>query len=310
GRHGHGVQPAGQAARRRGQDPVRRRGDADEHRHRRDARRRGLPDGVQEAGERGRGQDVPRPLLPARDDHAVDSRGRLSPGDQVRSRADAGRPGAQAVPRGLAEREARPHHRSRMGQGEARRAADHRARRAARRKSQASPRSAPAERRRRGRSLTVGGPRRARRATGWQALLWLGPSLALIGGVVLYPAAQLVRASLSQFSVTGLSEGFVGLRNYTRLFRQEPLAIVVANTVVWVAVVVAVTIFLSLALAQLLGARFPGRTLVRWALIVPWAASVIMTSQLFAWVYDCYFGVLNPALQALGILSHPVDWLG
>src|SRR5207249_5512664 len=51
-------------------------------------------------------------------------------------------------------------------------------------------------------------------------------------------------------------------------------------------------------------------SLVRWALIVPWAASVIMTSKLFAWIYDYYFGVLNPALQALGILSHPVDWLG
>jgi ABC-type sugar transport system permease subunit len=156
----------------------------------------------------------------------------------------------------------------------------------------------------------VDGPRRARRATGWQALLWLGPSLALIGGVVLYPAAQLVRASLSQFSVTGLSQGFVGLRNYIRLFRQEPLAMVVANTVVWVTVVVAVTILLSLAMAQLLGARFPGRTLVRWALIVPWAASVIVTSKLFAWIYDYYFGMLNPALQTLGILSHPVDWLG
>ena len=156
----------------------------------------------------------------------------------------------------------------------------------------------------------MGGPRRARRATGWQALFWLGPSLALIGGVVLYPAAQLVRASLSQFSVTGLAQGFVGLRNYTRLFRQEPLAMVVANTVVWVAVVVAVTIFLSLALAQFLNASFPGRRLVRWALIVPWAASLIMTAKLFAWIYDYYFGVLNPALQALGILSHPVDWLG
>src|SRR5881296_3703763 len=193
-----------------------------------------------------------------------------------------------------------------MGQGEARCSAEHRAGRATGRQPQAGPRPATAERhRRRGRSLTVCGPRRARRATGWQALLWLGPSLALIGGVVLYPAAQLVRASLSQFSVTGLAQGFVGLRNYTRLFRQEPLAMVVANTVVWVAVVVAVTILLSLALAQLLGARFPGRTLVRWALIVPWAASVIMTSKLFAWIYDYYFGVLNPALQSLGVIGHP-----
>ena len=132
----------------------------------------------------------------------------------------------------------------------------------------------------------------------------------LIGAVVLYPAMQLVRASLSQYSVTGLSQGFVGLRNYARLFRQEPLATVLVNTALWVAVIVAVTIVLSLGLAQLLGARFPGRRLVRWALIVPWAASVIMTSKLFAWIYDYYFGILNPALQSLGILDQPVDWVG
>src|SRR5262249_60644501 len=97
--------------------------------------------------------------------------------------------------------------------------------------------------------------------------------------------------------------------NYARLFRQESLAPVVTNTVIWVVVVVFVTIVLSLGLAQLLGARFPGRTLVRWALIVPWAASVIMTSKLFAWIYGYYFGMLNQAIQALGIVSHPVDWL-
>jgi ABC-type sugar transport system permease subunit len=67
---------------------------------------------------------------------------------------------------------------------------------------------------------------------------------------------------------------------------------------------------ISLALAQLLNARFPGRRLVRWALIVPWAASLIMTSKLFVWIYDYYFGLVNPLLQSLGIIAQPVDWLG
>jgi len=156
----------------------------------------------------------------------------------------------------------------------------------------------------------VRGPRRARRATGWQALLWLGPSLALIGGVVAYPAAQLIRASLSQYSVTGLYQGSVGLRNYARLLRQEALTTVVANTVVWVTVIVVVTLLMSLGLAQFLDKSFPGRRLVRWALIVPWAASLIMTSKLFVWIYDYYFGILNPVLQSLGVIDHPVDWLG
>ena len=125
-----------------------------------------------------------------------------------------------------------------------------------------------------------------------------------------YPAARLVQASLSQYSVTGLYQGWVGPRNYARLLQQEALATVVMNTVVWVAVIVAVTLLISLALAQLLDKRFPGRRLVRWALIVPWAASLIMTSKLFVWIYDYYFGILNPLLQSLGVLAHPVDWLG
>jgi len=70
----------------------------------------------------------------------------------------------------------------------------------------------------------------------------------LIGAVVLYPAIQLVRASLSQYSVTGLSQGFVGLRNYARLFRQEPLATVVVNTALWVVVIVAVCVVIGLVL--------------------------------------------------------------
>ena len=83
-----------------------------------------------------------------------------------------------------------------------------------------------------------------------------------------------------------------------------------ANTAVWVVLVVGITLVISLGLAPLVHAAFPGRRLVRLALIVPWAASLIMTSKLFAWIYDYYFGVLNRALVGGGVLTAPVDWLG
>jgi ABC-type sugar transport system permease subunit len=150
-----------------------------------------------------------------------------------------------------------------------------------------------------------------RRGTGrWQALLWLGPSLALIAVVVVYPVVALVAASVSRYSITGLHQGWVGARNYLRLLEQESLPTVVANTVVWVTAVVGLTVVISLALAQLLNASFPGRRLVRWALIVPWAASLIMTAKLFVWIYDYYFGILNHLLLSLGLIGAPADWLG
>jgi ABC-type sugar transport system permease subunit len=141
-------------------------------------------------------------------------------------------------------------------------------------------------------------------------LFWLGPSLALIAAIVVYPAIALVRASVSRYSVTGLYEGPVGTANYARLFEQDALLTVVANTVVWVVVIVTATVAVSLALAQLLNEDFPGRRFVRWALIVPWAASLIMTAKLFVWIYDYYFGILNHVLLSLRLLSAPVDWLG
>ncbi len=144
----------------------------------------------------------------------------------------------------------------------------------------------------------------------WQALLWLGPSLALIAAVVVYPAIALVGASLGRYSITGLYQGWVGAANYTRLLEQEALPGVVLNTIVWVVSIVAVTVVASLGLAPLLNEEFPGRRLVRWALIVPWAASLIMTSKLFVWLYDYYFGMLNRVLTVLGLLRAPVDWLG
>jgi multiple sugar transport system permease protein len=119
-----------------------------------------------------------------------------------------------------------------------------------------------------------------------------------------------VRASFGQYSMTGLYQGFVGTRNYARLLEQDALPRVATNTLIWVTMVVGLTVVISLATAQLLNERFPGRRLVRWALIVPWAASLIMTAKLFVWIYDYYFGILNHLLASLGIAVGPVDWLG
>src|SRR5262249_57800589 len=97
--------------------------------------------------------------------------------------------------------------------------------------------------------------------------------------------------------------------NYAGVVEQPARTPVLANPAVWVAVVVGIPVVVSLALAQLLNEPFPGRALVRWALIVPWAASLIITSKLFVWIYDYYFGALNQLLVSVGLLTRPVDWL-
>jgi multiple sugar transport system permease protein len=153
-------------------------------------------------------------------------------------------------------------------------------------------------------------PRRPRLRAGLQPLLWLGPSLLLIVGVVAYPAATIVVTSLQRISVTGLTVGWAGLGNYAHLLALPALPQVLVNTLVWVAISVVVTTVLALAIAALLNERFPGRKLIRTALLLPWAASVTITAIGFKWIFNYYYGALNPLLQGLGIISGPVDWLG
>ncbi|WUH99561.1 sugar ABC transporter permease [Spirillospora sp. NBC_00431] len=140
-------------------------------------------------------------------------------------------------------------------------------------------------------------------------LLWVGPAVLLIAGVVLWPVVEMARTSLMDISSSGTALGFAGTRNYADLFQEEDLPGVLLRTLVWVVGVVGVTLVLSLGLAQLLNARFPGRRAVRWAVIVPWAASILMTALVWRWMLNDFYGVINRFLMDLGIIDEPVNWL-
>jgi ABC-type sugar transport system permease subunit len=152
--------------------------------------------------------------------------------------------------------------------------------------------------------------RRRRLARALAPLPWLAPSLLLIGGVVVYPVIEMVRTSLTDVNLSGLSTRDVGLRNFRWVVEEDGFGQVLRNTGVWVVLVVGITVLVSLALAQLLNERFPGRRIVRWALIVPWATSLVMTAAVWKWMLNYYYGILNGALGWVGIIDEPIDWLG
>ena len=137
------------------------------------------------------------------------------------------------------------------------------------------------------------------------ALPWTSPALLLIGAIVLFPAGYMVWTSTREFSQYGVDRGPAGWENYRRLLDLQSLDRILLNTVVWVVGVVAVTIVISLALAQLLHQAFPGRRLVRLAVIVPWAASVVMTSAIIYYGLDPFYGIFNQFFVDIGILDEP-----
>jgi ABC-type sugar transport system permease subunit len=85
---------------------------------------------------------------------------------------------------------------------------------------------------------------------------------------------------------------------------------VLKNTVIWVVGVVALTILIGLALAQFMAKEFFGRRLMRWAIIVPWAASLVITARLFTLILDYNHGILDRLLMDLHLIGEPIDFLG
>ncbi|WP_441247745.1 carbohydrate ABC transporter permease [Kitasatospora sp. McL0602] len=141
-------------------------------------------------------------------------------------------------------------------------------------------------------------------------LPWIGPAVLLIVLVVLWPVYEMIHTSFQRISTSGFVRGSAGLDKYRKLLDEADLGHVLTATVVWTVVVVSVTMIASLALAQLFNQQFPGRRLTRWALIAPWAASVLMTAIGFKWMLNQTAGVLNTAMVDLGVIDNPKDWLG
>ncbi|MCU1635329.1 MAG: sugar transporter permease [Cryobacterium sp.] len=140
------------------------------------------------------------------------------------------------------------------------------------------------------------------------ALPWIGPAILLIFGVVLFPAVVMFYNSTRDISISGLDKGSVGFENYQTLFEFAPLGGIMVRTIVWVVAVVSITVILSLALAQLLNKAFPGRQLVRMAVIVPWAASVVMTTLVVYYGLEGFIGIINKFLVDINLIDEPYGW--
>ncbi|MGO2520431.1 MAG: carbohydrate ABC transporter permease [Microbacterium sp.] len=138
-----------------------------------------------------------------------------------------------------------------------------------------------------------------------RALPWLAPALVLIIGVVLFPAGVMFFNSTRDISLSGLDKGSVGFDNFVEVFTFPSFWPIIGRTIIWVVAVVVVTVVLSLGLAQILNKAFPGRQLVRLAVIIPWAASVVMTTMVFYYGLEPYFGIINHFLVDIGLVTTP-----
>src|SRR5215470_11638067 len=81
-------------------------------------------------------------------------------------------------------------------------------------------------------------------------LAWLGPAIALIAVVVIWPIVAMIQTSFRNISPLGIDLGSAGWSNFSHVFTNPNLPGILVRTLIWVIAVVALTMLLSFGLAQ------------------------------------------------------------
>ena len=141
----------------------------------------------------------------------------------------------------------------------------------------------------------------------------LAPAAAVIGLVLAYPLYLLGKLSFEKYGLFELIRHkgrWVGLDNYSKIFHDSQFWTVLGRTLLFTVAAVTLTMVLGTAIALLLlqVGRFI-RVALTTTLVLVWATPVVVAVDIWRWMVDYEFGVLNWTLTELHLgnfIRH--DW--
>src|SRR6059036_1743735 len=137
--------------------------------------------------------------------------------------------------------------------------------------------------------------------------LLLAPALAYIFLLVALPFLLALFLSLTNSSAGSLDFSFVGLQNFRSVVTSPVFQRALRNTFVFTFVSQLLVIVLGNILARALLEPFRGKLLVRFLILMPWAAPISLATLGWLWIFDSTFSVINWLLKVAGWLG-PGQW--
>ena len=141
------------------------------------------------------------------------------------------------------------------------------------------------------------------------AWMFMAPMLLVLALVAGWPLLRTFWFGFTDASLSDLeASAFIGLINYYYLLQDPDWWNAVWNTFVFATVSVTIETILGLGIALALNAHFRGRGMLRAAVLIPWAIPTVVSAQMWAWMFNDVFGVINHALVALHLIDRPIAW--
>lgn len=142
------------------------------------------------------------------------------------------------------------------------------------------------------------------------AYFLLVPSTLAFLIFLFYPIVNMFSASFSTVDSLGRIQEFGTLDNYARLIADRRLPMILRQTVIFSVGTVALTVLVSFPLALLLNTSFPGQTLAKALILIPWAMPYAVSAITWRWIFHGQMGSLNYFLSELGLIKEYIVWLG
>jgi multiple sugar transport system permease protein len=144
------------------------------------------------------------------------------------------------------------------------------------------------------------------------AALLIGPAvlfiLALVGG----PLILSVYLSLTDAVGGTLTGKWVGLDNFRDAWDDPNFRRALRNTLLFTIVSQAIVLLCAGLIAHALTRPIRGRWILRFLILLPWAAPVPLSTIGWLWIYDSLFSVVNWVAKRLHLVDqfNPPQWLG
>ncbi len=145
-----------------------------------------------------------------------------------------------------------------------------------------------------------------------QRLVWLllTPTLLVVAVVALWPLLQTIYLSFTDAELAGIDPTeFVGLENYAYLLIDPAWWNSVWNTLYFTVATVIVEFILGMVIALVINSSFKGRGLMRAAMLIPWAIPTVISAQMWKWMYNDVYGVINDIFTRVGLIDGDVAFL-
>ncbi len=141
--------------------------------------------------------------------------------------------------------------------------------------------------------------------------LLLMPATVVLVAMVAAPLALSLYSSFTPFRLTRPEtfEVFIGLRNYEIALSDPVFWVAFGRTVLLLTVALNLEMFLGLGLAMLVEKATRGQRVLRTLMMFPMMFSPILVGFQFKFLFNDNVGLVNNALQSLGVTETAIPWL-